>query len=94
MDLVAELISGRLKTQHPDDESMRVSANATYRSLFIQAREVLQWSWLEGRAITSAQGTLSFRIPMVTFVWLLRRPPDRASDDRSSGFKPKSTSPA
>src|SRR5258708_5143544 len=35
-------ISGWLKTQYPDDESMRVSHETIYRSLFIQARGVLE----------------------------------------------------
>ncbi|MFZ3333007.1 MAG: IS30 family transposase [Candidatus Acidiferrales bacterium] len=36
-----EQISGWLKTQYPHDESMRVSHETIYRSLFIQARGVL-----------------------------------------------------
>jgi IS30 family transposase len=35
-------ISGWLKIQYPDDESMRVSHETIYRSLFIQARGVLK----------------------------------------------------
>src|SRR6202171_1133741 len=35
-------ISGWLKTQYPDDKSMRVSHETIYRSLFIQARGVLK----------------------------------------------------
>jgi IS30 family transposase len=34
-------ISGWLKTQYPDDESLRVSHETIYRSLFIQAPGVL-----------------------------------------------------
>ena len=37
-----EQISGWLKTQYPQDESMRVSHETIYRSLFIQARGVLK----------------------------------------------------
>ena len=37
-----EQISGWLKTQYPHDESMRVSHETIYRSLFIQARGVLK----------------------------------------------------
>jgi IS30 family transposase len=37
-----EQISGWLKTQFPDDASMRVSHETIYRSLFIQARGVLK----------------------------------------------------
>src|SRR6202030_2866057 len=41
LDWSPEQISGWLKTQYPDDESMRVSHETIYRSLFIQARGVL-----------------------------------------------------
>jgi IS30 family transposase len=37
-----EQISGWLKIQYPEDESMRVSHETIYRSLFIQARGVLK----------------------------------------------------
>ena len=37
-----EQISGWLKTEYPNDESMRVSHETIYRSLFIQARGVLK----------------------------------------------------
>src|SRR5271163_2268665 len=37
-----EQVSGWLKIQYPDDESMRVSHETIYRSLFIQARGVLK----------------------------------------------------
>jgi IS30 family transposase len=42
LDWSPEQISGWLKTQHPDDPSMRVSHETIYRSLFIQARGVLK----------------------------------------------------
>jgi IS30 family transposase len=38
LDWSPKQISGWLKTQYPDDESMRVSHETIYRSLFIQAR--------------------------------------------------------
>jgi IS30 family transposase len=38
LDWSPEQISGWLKTQYPDDESMRVSHETIYRSFFIQAR--------------------------------------------------------
>jgi IS30 family transposase len=44
LDWSPEQISGWLKTQYPDDESLRVSHETIYRSLFIQA----QWSLLCG----------------------------------------------
>jgi IS30 family transposase len=42
LDWSPEQISGWLKIQYPDDESMRVSHETTYRGLFIQARGVLK----------------------------------------------------
>ncbi len=42
LDWSPEQISGWLKTEYPDDESMRVSHETVYRSLFIQARGVLK----------------------------------------------------
>ena len=44
LDWSPEQISGWLKIQYPDDESMRVSHETIYRSLFIQARGVLKKS--------------------------------------------------
>ena len=41
-DWSPEQISGWLKIQYPEDESMRVSHETIYRSLFIQARGVLK----------------------------------------------------
>jgi IS30 family transposase len=42
LDWSPEQIAGWLKTQYPDNESMRVSHETIYRSLFIQARGVLK----------------------------------------------------
>ena len=42
LDWSPEQISGWLKSQYPNDESMRVSHETVYRSLFIQARGVLK----------------------------------------------------
>jgi IS30 family transposase len=42
LDWSPEQISGWLKIQYPDDESMRVSHETIYRSLFIHARGVLK----------------------------------------------------
>ena len=47
LDWSPEQISGWLKTQYPDDESMRVSHETVYRSLFIQARGVLKKELLD-----------------------------------------------
>src|SRR5271154_3982765 len=42
LDWSPEQISGWLKNQYPNDESLRVSHETIYRSLFIQARGVLK----------------------------------------------------
>ena len=42
LDWSPEQISGWLKIEYPEDESMRVSHETIYRSLFIQARGVLK----------------------------------------------------
>jgi IS30 family transposase len=47
LDCSPKQISGWLKTQYPDDESMRVSHETIYRSLFIQARGALKKELLE-----------------------------------------------
>src|SRR3989442_2661336 len=47
LDWSPEQISGWLKTHYPDDESMRVSQETIYRSLFIQARGVLKKELLD-----------------------------------------------
>jgi IS30 family transposase len=46
-DWSPEQISGWLKMQYPEDESMRVSHETIYRSLFIQARGVLKKELLQ-----------------------------------------------
>jgi IS30 family transposase len=47
LDCSPQQISGWLKMQYPDDQSMRVSHETIYRSLFIQARGVLKKELLE-----------------------------------------------
>lgn len=47
LDWSPEQISGWLKAHYPDDESMRVSHETIYRSLFIQARGVLKKELLD-----------------------------------------------
>ena len=42
LDWSPEQVSGWLKTEYPDDESMHVSHETIYRSLFIQARGALK----------------------------------------------------
>jgi IS30 family transposase len=42
LEWLPEQISGWLKAQYPHDESLRVSHETIYRSLFIQARGVLK----------------------------------------------------
>ena len=47
LDWSPKQISGWLKTQYPDDESMRVSHETIYRSLFVQARGAFKKELLE-----------------------------------------------
>ena len=47
LDWSPEQISGWLKSQYPNDESLRVSHETIYRSLFIQARGVLKKELME-----------------------------------------------
>ena len=47
LDWSPEQISGWLRSQYPDDESMRVSHETIYRSLFLQARGVLKQELME-----------------------------------------------
>jgi IS30 family transposase len=47
LDWSPKQLSGWLKTQYPGDESMRVSHETIYRSLFIQARGALKKELLE-----------------------------------------------
>jgi IS30 family transposase len=47
LDWSPKQISGWLKIQYPDDESMRVSHQTIYRSLFIQARGTLKKELLD-----------------------------------------------
>ena len=47
LDWSPKQISGWLKTQYPVDESMRVSHETIYRSLFIQARGALKKELLD-----------------------------------------------
>jgi len=47
LDWSPKQISGWLKTEYPDDESMQVSHETIYRSLFIQARGALKKELLE-----------------------------------------------
>jgi IS30 family transposase len=42
LDWSPEQVSGWLKTEYPEDESVRGSHETIYRSLFIQARGVLK----------------------------------------------------
>ena len=58
-------VSGWLKTQYPDDESMRVSHETIYRSLFIQARGALKKElldhWRSKRRIRRSQHSRIFK---------------------------------
>src|SRR5260370_1666150 len=66
LDWSPEQISGWLKNQYPDDESLRVSHETIYRSLFIQARGVLKTELLghlrSNRRIRRSQHSRIFRL--------------------------------
>jgi len=66
LDWSPEQISGWLKTQYPDDGSMRVSHETIYRSLFIQARGALKKELMEhlDSGETSGGGRLSRSRPL------------------------------
>ena len=62
LDWSPEQISGWLKIEYPKDESMRVSHETIYRSLFIQARGVLKKELIQHlrtkrRGVYAARGT-------------------------------------
>ncbi len=88
LDWSPEQISGWLKTQHPDDESMRVSHETIYRSLFIQARGVLKKELMDHlrskrRIRRSRHATVSgqSRGQIVDAISIRERPPE--VDDRA-----------
>jgi IS30 family transposase len=58
-DWSPQQISGWLKQHHPDDESMRVSHETIYRSLFIQARGALKTGVGPASAIAAADPPLN-----------------------------------
>jgi IS30 family transposase len=59
LDWSPEQISGWLKSEFPDDQDMRVSHEAIYRSVFIQARGVLKKELIghlrEGRVMRASK---------------------------------------
>ena len=59
LDWSPEQISGWLKIQYPDDESMRVSHETIYRSLFIQARGVLKKELIAASSVQAANSPLA-----------------------------------
>jgi transposase, IS30 family len=78
LDWSPEQISGWLKTQYPDDESMCVSHETIYRSLFIQARGVLKKELLEHlrsqRRIRRSQHSRIFRGQIPEVISIRERP--------------------
>src|SRR5712692_7794731 len=88
LDWSPEQISGWLKTQYPDDESLRVSHETIYRSLFIQARGVLKKELLghlrSKRRIRRSQHARIFRDSrgqIVDAISIRERPPE--AEDRA-----------
>jgi IS30 family transposase len=95
LDWSPEQISGWLKTQYSDDESMRVSHETIYRSLFIQARGVLKKELMDHlrsrrRMRRSRHATVSgqSRGQIVDAISIRERPPeveDRAIPGHGEG---------
>jgi IS30 family transposase len=95
LDWSPEQISGWLKTQYPDDESMRVSHETVYRSLFIQARGVLKKELMDHlrskrrmRRSQHARVSGQSRGQIVDAISIRERPPeveDRAIPDHWEG---------
>ena len=59
LDWSPEQISGWLKTEYPNDESLRVSHETIYRSLFIQARGALKRELVGPSAVQAAHPPLA-----------------------------------
>jgi IS30 family transposase len=75
-----EQASGRLKVQHPDDPSMRVSHETIYQSLYVyprgELRKELKASLRSGRALRRRRGRADGRGQIVGAVPIGRRPPE------------------
>ncbi len=89
LDWSPEQISGWLKTQYPDDQSMRVSHETIYRSLFIQARGVLKKELMDHlrskrrmRRARHASVTGQSRGQIVDAISIRERPPEVEDNDR------------
>ena len=80
IDWSPQQISGWLKKAYPDDESMRVSHETIYRSLFIQARGVLRQELTahlrRGQSLRIPQPARQYisRSPIVDLVRISQRP--------------------
>jgi len=88
LDWSPEQISGWRKTQYSDDESMRLSPETIYRSLFIQARGVLKKELLDHlrskrrrRRSRHASEHGQSRGKLVDAVWIRERPAE--AEDRA-----------
>jgi transposase, IS30 family len=88
LDWSPEQISGWLKTQYPDVESMRVSHETIYRSLFIQARGVLKKELMDHlrskrrmRRSRHASASGQSRGQIVDAISIRERPPE--AEDRA-----------
>jgi transposase, IS30 family len=83
-----EQVSGWLKTQYPDEESLRVSHETIDRSLFIQARGVLKKQLRDHlrskrrlRRSRQASASGQSRGQIVDALWIRERPPE--AEDRA-----------
>jgi IS30 family transposase len=77
-------IAARLKSDHPDDEVMRISHETIYRSLYVQARGELRRQLTAnlrtGRSTRRSRGRVETRGRIVDMVPIAQRPPE--VDDR------------
>jgi IS30 family transposase len=83
IDWSPQQISGWLKKAYPDDESMRVSHETIYRSLFIQARGALKKELTahlrRGRTVRRARNALD-RAPSIAEAFSIRQRPAEVDD--------------
>ena len=78
IDWSPQQISGWLKKTYPDDESMRVSHETIYRSLFIQARGALKIELTEhlrrGRSVRRSRQALPIKNGILDAISIRERP--------------------
>jgi hypothetical protein len=88
LDWSPEQISGWLKNQYPDDESMRVSHETIYRSLFIQARGVLKKELISTFGPSGGYAACGICVPVDTAVVKSSMPSPFGKGPLKSGIGP------